>query len=268
MTWQAIVGFRLVVADLDAATAFYRVLGFSVGTREKITSAEMGLLSLNGAGLRQALTLGPSHLDLDAFEVNGRPYPADADAASLCFQHCALVTSDIAASWLAAQQAGAALIGRDGPITLPASAGGVTAVKFRDHDGHPLEFLQFPNDAAKGWTGESLLGIDHSAISVSDIAASVAFYERNGLYQDKGGFNHGPTQVALDGLDHVAVDVVPLRPWDGKSHLELLGYRRPRGRSFGPLRANDIAATRIVWRGNMMTLVRDPDEHLHQIERE
>jgi hypothetical protein len=31
------------------------------------------------------------------------------------------------------------------------------------------------------------------------------------------------------------------------------------------LQANDIAATRIVWRGTRMALLRDPDGHLQQI---
>ena len=72
-------------------------------------------------------------------------------------------------------------ISRGGPVTLPKSAGGVTAVKFRDPEGHPLEFLQFPPGANPDWKGAGVMGIDHSAISVSDVAASRRFYARHGL---------------------------------------------------------------------------------------
>ena len=35
-------------------------------------------------------------------------------------------------------------ISPDGRVRLPDNSGGVTAYKFRDHDGHPLELLEFP----------------------------------------------------------------------------------------------------------------------------
>ena len=74
----------------------------------------------------------------------------------------------------------------DGPQRLPASSGGVSAFKFRDPDGHPLELLAFPDGAWPAhWqarsNGDLALGIDHSAISVSDSARSIAFYEALGL---------------------------------------------------------------------------------------
>ena len=265
MRWHAIAAFRLVVSNLDAATLFYGALGFTVDARRPISPDEMGLLGLGGTGWRQSLTLGPSRLDLDQFETPGRSYPQDADAASLCFQHLALVTSDAAASWQNARMAGAVPISRSGPVTLPASSGSVTAVKFRDPDGHPLELLHFPG-SVKNWSGEGLLGIDHSAISVANVAASRAFYEARGLSVGPASLNQGPTQVALDGIDGVEVQVLPLRPEDGPAHLELLGYQQPRGQSFGRLEANDIAATRIVWRADRATLLRDPDGHLQQLE--
>ena len=81
------------------------------------------------------------------FRSKGHPYPENATAADLCFQHFALVTRDAAAAWERARAHGATPISIGGPVTLPASAGGVTAVKFRDPEGHPLEFLQFPSAA-------------------------------------------------------------------------------------------------------------------------
>ena len=266
MSWLGIVGFRIVTPDLDRAAMFYSQLGFTLGARTSITVDDMTLLGLEGAGTRQAMMLGPSRLDLETFEQPGRPYPAEADAASPIFQHFALATDDAAAAWRIAERAGAVPISRDGASTLPPSAGGVTAVKFRDPDGHPLELLQFPDGAAHGWRGSGLLGIDHSAISVGDIAVSELFYASKGLRRREASFNHGPTQVALDGLDGVQVDVVPLQPSATPPHLELLGYRHPKDRVFGLLAPNDVAATRVVWRAGETGLARDPDGHLHQLE--
>ena len=266
MSWHAIAGFRLVTADLDRATRFYSQLGLALGARTAIAADEMAMLGLMGAGTRQVLTLGPSRLDLEVFEISGRVYPAEADAAALVFQHLALVTDDAAGAWHRAARAGAVPISRDGPVTLPPAAGGGTAIKFRDPDGHPLELLQFPDGAAQGWPGSGLLGIDHSAVSVGDIAASERFYAAKGLTRGTPSFNHGPTQVALDGLDGVQVDVVPLQPSAVPPHLELLGYRHPRGRAFDPVAPNDVAASRVVWRAGGVGVVRDPDGHLHQLE--
>ena len=84
-----------------------------------------------------------------------------------------------------AAQPGWNTISTDGPQVLPASSGGVTAYKFRDPEGHPLELLAFPPDAIPArWqkvSATGCLGIDHSAISVVDTDQSIKFYERLGL---------------------------------------------------------------------------------------
>lgn len=113
-----------------------------------------------------------------------------------------------------------------------------------------------------------MMGIDHSAISVADLAASRHFYEKHGLAEGKRTLNQGPAQVALDGLDGVEVDVLPMNPADKPPHVELLAYRRPAGRPHPSLAANDVAATRIVWSANRDALVRDPDGHLLQLTRQ
>ncbi|MGH7046043.1 MAG: VOC family protein [Stellaceae bacterium] len=143
----------------------------------------------------------------------------------------------------------------------------MTAVKFRDPEGHPLELLQFPHGVNPDWDGRGIMGIDHSAISVSDVAASRRFYARHGLDEGAAMVNHGPAQVALDGLDDVDVEVVPMNPTTKPPHVEMLAYRHPVGRALSPLAANDIAATRIVWRSEGEALIRDPDGHLHQLSR-
>ena len=112
-----------------------------------------------------------------------------------------------------------------------------------------------------------MLGIDHSAISVAAVEESVRFYGLHGLQVGDRSLNHGATQVALDGLDSVVVDVVPMTPPHATPHLELLRYRTPTGRAFPSPATNDVAATRIVWAAGRDALLRDPDGHLHQLNR-
>lgn len=266
MTFARITGFRLVTPDLDRLARFYAALGFAIGKRAPSAADEVRLLGLDGTGERLTLRLGPSHVELDRFDPPGRAYPADSTAADLVFQHLAFVTDDAAAAWARAEQAGAVPISRERQVTLPPSSGGVTAVKFRDPDGHPLEFLQFPPGTNPDWTGRGVQGIDHSAVSVADADASRRFYAEHGLMEGKATVNQGPAQVALDGLDDVRVDVVPMQPGDSPPHVELLAYRTPRGRPSPAGTLNDMAATRIVWAGDRAALLRDPDGHCHQIE--
>lgn len=259
----AIRALRLTTADAERLARFYRQLGFTDAGSEPIDEEEMRALGLARGGSRLALRLGGQRIELDTFEVPGRPYPAGATAADLCFQHFALVTDDAATAWKRAAAAGAAPISTEGPVRLPPATGVAAAVKFRDPEGHPLELLEFPPQSASRSRGAGLLGIDHSAISVSDVDASRRFYQALGLSVQAPTLNRGPTQAALDGLPEVEVDVVPMLPQRDTPHLELLGYRKPTGRASGRLEANDIAATRIVWAADREQLIRDPDGHLH-----
>jgi catechol 2,3-dioxygenase-like lactoylglutathione lyase family enzyme len=265
--FSTITGFRLVTASPEPIGAFYRAIGFEVGEAARILTEEMQVLGLQGGGSRRMMTFGGSRVDLDVFDRPGRGYPAGATACDHIFQHLALVTGDIETSWLQASTAGATPISRTGPVQLPKSAGGVIAIKFRDPEGHPLEFLQFPPGGNEDWPGAGIMGIDHSAFCVTDVTVSERFYASHGLHEGKRSLNHGPTQTALDGLDDVEVDVVPMKPPVQPPHVELLGYRRPAAGAGGGFSVNDIAATRIVWRADHEALLRDPDGRLHQFTR-
>lgn len=267
----AIAGFRLVTADLSRLCRFYaETLGFTVeGAARPIERKEMSLLGLAGTGTRQTLCLGEQVVDIDCFDEPGKPYPG-GDAASPWFQHLAIVVADMSAAY--GRVVGATAISHSGPQRLPPSSGGVTAYKFRDPDGHPLELLEFPTDAvAAPWRGRRPaagaigLGIDHSAISVSDPATSEAFYCPLGLSPEKPTRNEGAEQAHLDDLPGVPVTVVPLRPSAGVPHLELLGYQVHDERSRLNLSANDVAATRVAWSSEVDGLLRDPDGHLLQL---
>ena len=79
------------------------------------------------------------------------------------------------------------------------NAGGIRAFYFKDPDGHPLEILWFPE--GKGdpkWQQPSdrlFLGIDHTAIVVSDTAQSLRCYRDTlGLRVAGESENYGPEQ--------------------------------------------------------------------------
>ena len=140
------------------------------------------------------------------------------------------------------------------------------AWKFRDPDGHPLELLQFPPDAIPpAWRGAGLhLGIDHTAISVADFDASIAYYrDRFGFTLSSRQFNWGVEQSLLDGLADARVEVAALHPpGDATPHLELLGYQPPGRPSAGV--PGDVATTRIVLQMDAATpagTAPDPDGH-------
>jgi catechol 2,3-dioxygenase-like lactoylglutathione lyase family enzyme len=259
---SGILGFALTTQHPERLARFYERLGFAIESAAPIPRSELDVLGMSGGGKRVPLRLGGARMTLDCFDESGREYPRSSTAADLCFQHFAIVTDDAATAWQKAIKFGAEPISLHGPVKLPASSGGVTACKFRDPEGHPLEFLQFPPDGPTEWHGRGLLGIDHSAISVSDADTSKSFYQRLGLSIGYPTVNQGQGQEALDGLAAPIVEVVPMLPPRRPPHLELLAYESPIGRANIPLAANDVAATRIIWASDRDELIRDPDGHL------
>jgi catechol 2,3-dioxygenase-like lactoylglutathione lyase family enzyme len=262
---QRIAGFRLITNHLVRSADFYRAIGFVVGKPVPIPAADMDILGLSGGGVRLAMSFGTSCVDLECFDRPGRPYPDGATACDMVFQHLALVTSEAEAAWLCASRAGGTPISRTRPVTLPQSSGGVTAIKFRDPDGHPLEFLQFPLTTSSARQGTDTFGIDHSAISVSDAEASERFYTLHRLSKTTTTINSGPAQDALDDLKGVEAEVVAMEPIEKPSHLEMLAYRHPVGRPNYNSAPNDVAATRVIWQSNVDALIRDPDGHFHEL---
>ena len=145
-------------------------------------------------------------------------------------------------------------ITRGGPQRLPPNTGSVTAFKFRDPEGHPLEVISFPPGVGsprwQGSEGKGIIGYDHTAISVTDVDRSIAFYAGLlGLAVDGRSLNRGIEQDRLDGLTGCEVDVVALAPATvATPHLELLHYRAPAGRTLiSDIRANDVASTRQIY---------------------
>jgi catechol 2,3-dioxygenase-like lactoylglutathione lyase family enzyme len=117
---------------------------------------------------------------------------------------------------------------------LPAwnkDAAGIEAYYFKDPDGHPLELIHFPE--GKGdprWHGPSealFLGIDHTAIAISETPVSLRFYQLLGFQVRGRSLNYGIEQEHLSGVTGARVRITSLRANAGPG-IELLEYQRPR----------------------------------------
>lgn len=263
MRFERLIAIRLVSHAGEALARFYvDAFGFERVRAVPITPDEIALLGLTGTGTRIALALADQILEIDQFDPPGKPYPLSRASDDRLFQHFAMVTSDMPTAWARVLVAGGLPVSTEGPTQLPPENGSVCAGKFRDPEGHPLELLAFPEPEVSAHPR----AIDHSAIVVRDVPASIDFYRARGLEVGAATFNQGPAQSGLDGLPSPQVDVVPLTPPRAGAHLELLGYRHPAPRPETAWQVNDVAATRLVWQSELAALIADPDGHLHQCQ--
>ena len=249
----------LIVSDLDRAEEDYvRTFGCSVEQRSDIEPSLTGVLCIRQArGRRSLLRLGGERIELLEFtDSAGRPYPPDSTSTDLWFQHMAIVVSDITDAYqrvMADQRFRP--ISRAGPVRLPDSSGGVTAFKFRDHDGHPMELFAFPDGHGPAeWRNAngagSFLGVDHTAIAIGHTAISTRFF--GSVFGFSAGTrteNRGPEQADLDDVEDVHVSVTQLGPDLPAPRMELLRYHVGTRRPIPPGTAsNDILATHCALR--------------------
>ena len=256
-----LIRVSVTVADLAGTAAFYRNwLGLEVGPEQMMVDRTWNsLLGLElGTTARAAdVTIGWQVIKLVAFDPPGRPYPSERASNDQWFQHFAFVSGDIASAWEKLKGGAPGDITKGAPVRLPANTGSVSAFKFRDPEGHPLELIFFPPGVGdpqwQGRTASGIVGYDHTAISVMDVDRSIAFYTKLlGFKIGARSLNTGVEQDRLDGLTHCAVDVVTLEPAsDATPHVELLHYRMPLGRTLtSEVQANDVASARQVHRVN------------------
>ena len=250
---RAVGAIGMTVGNVERSIAFYSdVLGF-----EKVSDVEVlgeDYERLQGIfGLRLHIVrmrLGGETIELTEYLTpRGRPIPVDSRSHDRWFQHIAIIVSDMdrAYTWLRQHRVEHA---SPAPQRLPdwnVNAGGIRAFYFKDPDGHPLEILWFPK--GKGdpkWQGPSdrlFLGIDHTAIVVSDTARSLRCYRDTlGLRVAGESENYGPEQERLNNVFGARLRITALRASDGPG-VEFLEYLTPRdGRPLPPdARANDLA---------------------------
>jgi catechol 2,3-dioxygenase-like lactoylglutathione lyase family enzyme len=232
---RRLAGFCLVAPDADRLAGFYEL---AFGARREASGeldarrSEM-FLGVPGTTRDSTIRLGPERIDIVQFEQADGPYPPDCSASDPLFQHFAIVVSEMDAAMARLRTVpGWTAISRGGPQRLPPSSGGVTAFKFRDPAGHPLELLEFPpGRMPQKWQDRRerlFLGIDHSAITVRDSAASEDFYRRLGFSPSARTLNRGLEQERLDGVSGASVEVTAPSSGDNGPHIELSAIGTPR----------------------------------------
>jgi catechol 2,3-dioxygenase-like lactoylglutathione lyase family enzyme len=252
---RRLLRFSLTTGNIGRLAVFYQQAFDcrTLGAQHMSGADFQALMGVTGGAQRMTLQLGYELLELLQFDRPGQPYAQPSASSDLWFQHFAIVVTDMDRAFARLSRVkGWTAISSAGPERLPAESGGVSAFKFRDPDGHPLELLAFaPGKVPSAWqptrAGALYLGIDHSAISVADSARSIGFYEALGLRPDGQSLNQGAEQARLDGLPAPQLEVSALALSEGVAHLELLCYRGiARGEPVA-LRNNDIAATRLIF---------------------
>ena len=249
----------LTVNDLDRELGFFTdVLDFRVVShREAQGPALDDLLGLPQAQWSIAeLALGAEHITLTGHLAGkGRPIPADSRSNDRWFQHIAIVVSDMDKAYAHLRRHKVKHVST-GPQTLPGwnkNAAGIRAFYFRDPEEHVLEVIWFP--PAKGdpkWqqkTERLFLGIDHTAIVVSDTETSLAFYQQLLAMRVAGeSENYGVEQEHLNQVFGARLRITGLRAEKGPG-IEFLEYITPPGGRNIPddARASDL----IFWRTDL-----------------
>jgi catechol 2,3-dioxygenase-like lactoylglutathione lyase family enzyme len=261
----AVDSVGIPVSDIDRAVDFYtNVLSF-----EKVTDTEAagdafehaeGLFGARARVVR--MKLGDEFIELIQYLTpKGRPIPVDSRSNDRWFQHIAIIVSDMDLAYDVLRNHHVQHAST-GPQRIPdwnKAAAGIRAFYFRDPDGHNLEILWFPpgkgNPKWHSPTNKLFLGIDHTAIAVSDTEASLKFY------RDILGFtvageseNYGTEQEHLNNVFGARLHITSIHAAAGPS-IEFLEYLTPRnGRPF-PLdsQADDL------WQWQTRLATRDAD---------
>jgi catechol 2,3-dioxygenase-like lactoylglutathione lyase family enzyme len=301
----AVESIGMTVSDMDREVDFYtHVLSFQKVSDVEVLGTEYEQLQgLFGVRLRVVkLQLGNEVIELTEYLTpKGQPIPIDSRSNDRWFQHIAIAVSDMDQAYqhlrkYKVQHASTA------PQRIPDSnkaAAGIRAFYFKDPDGHNLEIIYFP--PGKGdpkWqkpTNQLFLGIDHTAIVVSNTQASLKFYrDLLGLKVAGESMNYGTEQEHLNNVQGARLHIIGLRSPAGPG-IEFLEYLEPKdGRSLPvdakpndllhwqtTLVVKDVAAIAHLMRLNQSTfvspnivtipekalgfkkgvLVRDPDGH-------
>lgn len=250
----------LTVNNLEGETKFFtEVLQFKKLTDTAASYGDVVQLS----GIPEAntksvtLALGDEQITLTEWtSPKGRAIPADSRSFDHWFQHIAIVVSDM-------DQAYAHLLKHKVrhvstfPQTLPSwnqGAAGIRAFYFQDPEGHVLEVIWFP--IGKGnpkWQKQSdrlFLGIDHTAIVVSDTDRSLTFYRDTlGMKVAGASENYGTEQEHLNQVFGARLRITALRAEKGPG-IEFLEYITPPGGR--PLPEGSKPNDLIFWHTHLM----------------
>jgi catechol 2,3-dioxygenase-like lactoylglutathione lyase family enzyme len=198
---------------------------------------EDAFLGLSGARLRIAtLRLGDERITFtEHLGKKGRPIPQDSRSFDRWFQHLAMVVSDMDKAYARLLEHKVTHVSTF-PQTLPEwnkDSGGIKAFYFRDPEDHVLELIWFPpgkgNPKWQQPADKLFLGIDHTAIVVSDTDKSLTFYrDQLGFKVAGGAHNYGTEQEHLNQVFGARLRITALKAESGPG-IEFLEYIAPPG---------------------------------------
>ena len=229
------VGFT--VKDMERSIKFYtEVLGFQKVSDEEIYGEEIETVKgVFGIHLRNVrLKLGDEIIELtDYLTTGGRSIPEDAKSNDLTFQHIAIVVSDMEKAFAQLRKHHIEFVST-APQTLPKSipaAEGIKAFYFHDPDDHNLELIWFPKGKGQDkWqqpNGKLFLGIDHTAIGISNTGNSHSFYNvLLGIERKGDSWNKGTEQEHLNNVKGASLHITGYRAKNGIG-VEFLEYVMP-----------------------------------------
>lgn len=246
-----------VVFDLETSVRFFQeVLEFTEQeTREEKGGIFEQLYQESKVHARRTrMRLGKENIYLTEFiHPRGKPFSKDSMSSDLWFQHIAIVVSDMEKAYQKLMDCKAVPISSS-PQVIPEwnqAAAGIKAFYFRSPNHHPLEIIFYPpGKGRKEWQQRSslFLGIDHTAIAVSDTQTSLQFYQDFLELQVMGeSLNFGETQEKLTSVPGAKVKITGMRDRKEKGiGLEFLHYLEgTKGRKMKHA-PHDITATKIV----------------------
>ncbi len=292
MVITAIKFVGMTVSDMERSLDFYTTVLFfnKISDREDAGIDCDRFYGLSDVRVRIAkLQLGEEIIELTEFlNPKGRSIPTDSRSNDLWFQHIAIAVQNIEQVYAHLQHF---LVSQTSPYpqTLPEwnpIADGIQAFYFKDPDGHNLELIQFPEGKGDPKWQRSLsklidesieslfLGIDHTAIVVSNTDISRAFYcDRLGMKLEQESLNLGIEQERLSGIAGAEVKISSLKASADSGFrmgIELLEYLKPNTGRPIPLDTcgNDLwywqtaIATDIISDSEFnQYLLQDPDGH-------
>ncbi|MBL8208378.1 MAG: VOC family protein [Blastocatellia bacterium] len=253
------------VSDADRSVAFFQqVLSFEKVSDMEITGTEYEhLQGVFGVRMRMVrMKLGAEFIELTEYLApKGKPIPADARSNDRSFQHIAIIVSDMEKAYQWLRKHKVTHVSTE-PQRLPdwnKNASGIKAFYFTDPDGHALEVLEFPTDKgnpkwhklAAANPNQLFLGIDHTAIVVSNTDASLKFYrDVLGMKVAGASENYGIEQERLNNVFGARLRITAIRAENGPG-LEFLEYLTPRD---GRPRPMDIGANDLLhWQTKLVT---------------
>lgn len=234
---QKVEAVGITVKDMSVSEKFYHdVLGFKKVSDEELYGEPYeqleGLFGLRMHVVR--MQLGDEIIELtDYLTSGGRSIPEDMHSNDLSFQHIAIVVSDMDKAYEHLRKFMVTHVST-APQTIPktnVAAAGVRAFYFHDPDMHNLELIYFPKGKGQPkWQdtkGQLFLGIDHTAIAVTNTDSSLHFYQSLLGFERKGdSWNMGTEQAHLNDVQGASLHITGLRASQGAG-IEFLQYLQP-----------------------------------------